>query len=116
MKFLVDESVSHAVANRLRELGHQVEAISEGGLASLSDSNVFAMAIRTKSALITRDWDFTNSLLFPPDKTKGIIYIRYGNLQSEEEADLVENIIKQYSPEKIDGKLLTVYKTSASIR
>lgn len=116
LKFLIDESVSLAVTQRLRELGHQVEAISEGELASLSDSNVFEMAIKTKSILITRDWDFTNRLLFPPEKAEGMIYIRHGNLQSEEEADIVENIIRQYSADKLKGRLLAIYKNFASIR
>lgn len=74
------------------------------------------MALESDSILITRDHHFTNNLLFPADQTKGIIYIRQGNLQSDEETDLIEKTINQLSLEKIKGKLLTVYKRFSTIR
>lgn len=116
MKFLVDENVSLAVAERLRHLGHEAEAVIESDLHSASDRQIFQMAVESDSILITRDHHFTNSLLFPADQTKGIIYIRQGNLQSDGEADLIEKTVNELPSKKIEGKLLTIYKRFSTIR
>jgi len=116
LKFLVDENVSLAVAERLRQLGHEAEAVIESGFSSASDQKVFQLAIEKESILITRDHHFTNGMLFPPDKMKGIIYIRQGNLRSDEEVTLVEEAVRKFPLGTIEGKLLTIYKHFSSIR
>jgi len=57
--------------------------------------------VREQAVLVTRDYHFTNPIRFPAEKTAGIIYIRHGNLKSEEEIMLMENFlhntIRKYS-------------------
>lgn len=116
MKFLVDENVSLAVAERLRKLGNEAEAVIESGLSSSTDREIFQRAVKQGAVLITRDHHFTNGILFPATQTKGIIYFRQGNLRSDKEAELIEKIIREWPLEKIEGKLLTIYKKFSTIR
>ena len=53
---------------------------------------------------------------FPAEKTKGIIYIRHGNLKSEEEIMMVENCLCSHDLEIFQGKLVTLYRDSMRIR
>ena len=80
------KNVSFSVVRKLRALGYNVIAIAEE-YASIKDQSIYEMAIREKAILITRDYHFTNSLRYPPEKTEGIVYIRHGNLKSNEEVD-----------------------------
>lgn len=72
--------------------------------------------MREQAVLVTRDYHFTNPIRFPAEKTARIIYIRHGNLKSEEEIMLMENFLHEYDPEVFLGKLVTLYRDSVKIR
>ena len=59
---------------------------------------------------------FTNPIRFPAEKTKGIIYIRHGNLKSEEEIMMAENCLRSHDLETFQGKLVALYKDGMRIR
>ncbi len=116
MKIIINESVSYAVVEMLRAKGFSVVAIADFPLGGTSDEEVYNLVIKEEAILITRDYHFTNSIRFPAHKTKGIIYIRRGNLKAEEERDIVLNFFANHKPEEFSGKLVTLYKDCAKIR
>jgi predicted nuclease of predicted toxin-antitoxin system len=116
MRIVIDENVSYGVAERLRMRGHDVLSISEMPERGMSDEDVYALAVREEAVIITRDYHFTNPVRFPARETKGIIYIRHGNLQSEEEIRMVENFLRAHDLEVFKGKLVTLYRDSIMIR
>ncbi len=116
MRIVIDENVSYGVVERLRMRGHDVLSISEMPERGMSDEDVYALAVREEAVLVTRDYHFTNPVRFSADKTKGIIYIRHGNLRSEEEIRMVENFLRAHDMEVFKGKLVTLYKDSIMIR
>ena len=65
-------------------MGYDVISISEMPGRGMSDEDVYALTLREQAVLITRDYHFTNPIRFPVEKNI-IIYIRHGNLRSEEE-------------------------------
>ncbi|MBT9151301.1 MAG: hypothetical protein DDT40_01492 [candidate division WS2 bacterium] len=115
MRIIVDENVSYSVVLRLKEKGHKIISIAKESKSAL-DKDVFRLALREEAILITRDYHFTNPTPYPPDKTSGIIYIRIGNLRSDEEVEIVERFFADYLPEQFKGKLVTLYKKSIRIR
>ncbi len=116
MRFVVDENVSMSVTDRLRALGHFVFALSDNMYAGIKDTEVYNLTIKEKAILITRDHHFTNTIRFPTGQTEGIIYIRYGNLRSEEEAELVVRLVQSHDLSTIKGQLVTLYKDGIKIR
>ncbi|RLG29671.1 hypothetical protein DRN97_11500 [Methanosarcinales archaeon] len=116
MRIVIDENVSYGVVERLRMKGHDVIPISELPARGISDEDVYALTVREQAVLVTRDYHFTNPIRFPAEKTAGIIYIRHGNLKSEEEIMLMENFLHEYDPEVFLGKLVTLYRDSVKIR
>lgn len=116
MFFLIDENVSFGLVECLRAKGHQVVSIVEAHNQGLSDNKIFASVQKDKSVIVTRDHHFTNPVSFPAEKTAGIIYIRHGNLCSEEEIKLVENFLLRHSPEQYYGKLVLLSKDEIYIR
>jgi len=115
MRFIVDENVSFGVVKELRASGHAVIAIAEGH-TGMKDNEIYEMVIREKALLITRDFHFTNSLRFPPQKTEGIIYLRHGNLKTSEEIEIIVKFIKLGSLDKTKGSLVTLERKRAKIR
>lgn len=116
MKILLDESVSYGLGEVLRREGREIIIIAEAATAGITDEEVFKLACESKAVLITRDYHFTNHLRFPADKTTGIVYIRHGNLTSEEEIQLVTNFLSKYSPMEYAGRLVTLYRDNIRIR
>ncbi len=115
MRIVIDENVSYGVAKRLRMIGYDVISISEMPGRGMSDEDVYALTLREQAVLITRDYHFTNPIRFPVEKNI-IIYIRHGNLRSEEEIRMVESFLRAHDLEVFQGKLITLYKDSVRIR
>ncbi|MFA4835450.1 MAG: DUF5615 family PIN-like protein [Dehalococcoidia bacterium] len=116
MKIVLDESVSYGLAEVLRHEGHEIIAIAESATSGNIDEEVFSFACKIMAVLITRDYHFTNPLRFPPEKTGGIIYIRHGNLTSEEEILLVTKFLSNHTHTEFSGRLATLYRDSVRIR
>lgn len=116
MKIIVDENVSYAVVEELKAKGFTVIAIADSPISGTKDEEIYNLVVKEQALLITRDYHFTNSIRFPPQKTKGIIYIRRGNLKSDEERVVVLNFLATHKPEQISGRLVTLYKERAKIR
>lgn len=115
MKFVVDENVSYSVVDILKNSGYEVISIAKE-YTSLKDREVYNKTIEEGAVLITRDYHFTNPILFPPERTEGIIYIRTGNLSSSEEADVVKVFLEKYHLKNFKGALVTLYKDQIKIR
>ncbi|MCK4330334.1 DUF5615 family PIN-like protein [candidate division WOR-3 bacterium] len=115
MKIVVDENVSYGVVIKLLERGYNVISIAKEKKSTL-DKDIFRLVLKKGAILITRDHHFTNPILYPPDKTKGIIYIRIGNLRSDEEIDIIDRFFANYPPEQFKGKLVVLYRNSVHIR
>lgn len=116
MKFVVDENVSYGLVEALRNLGHYVIAIAKLADRGMKDIFLFDTAGKEEAVLITRDYHFTNSFRFTPEKIGGIIYIRSGNLTSKEEIEIVMRFLKSYSFSRFEKRLVTLYKDSIKIR
>lgn len=84
--------------------------------SAASDEQVFAIAEEGAAVLVTRDYHFTNPVRFPPANVGAILYIRHGNLTSEEEIKLVEHFLESNPPETYGGRLVTLYRHSARLR
>jgi predicted nuclease of predicted toxin-antitoxin system len=116
MRIILDESVSYGLADALLRDGHQIVAIAEAVTSGNTDEEVFTLACNSKSILITRDYHFTNPLRYPAEKTGGVIYIRHGNLTSEEEILLVTKFLSNHPHAEFIGRLVTLYRDSVRIR
>jgi len=116
VKIVLDESVSYGLAEVLRHDGHEIIAIAESETSGNIDEEVFSIACKSAAVLITRDYHFTNPLRFPPEKTGGIIYIRHGNMTSEEEIILVTRFFSNHTNTDFVGRLATLYRDSVRIR
>lgn len=69
ISYLLDENVDVRLSDVLVRAGAVVTRVPQGA----SDKQVFALAVKTGSILLTNDTAFTNTLLYPAAKTAGII-------------------------------------------
>jgi predicted nuclease of predicted toxin-antitoxin system len=58
VRFLIDTQLPAALAQWLREKGHNAEHVLEIGLAQSKDSPIWQYATQNQAAIITKDEDF----------------------------------------------------------
>ena len=77
MLFKLDENVPFILKKIIERLGdHHVDSVFHQNLTGIEDKKLFEHCIKENRILITLDHDFSNPILYPADKIKGVIIIR----------------------------------------
>jgi len=94
MKFLANENIPLASVVKLRNEGLDVVSVSED-FPSVKDEAVILFASMENRIIITFDRDY-GELIFKHNlqHSAGVIYLRIGDFQPEEPAELLLNLFK----------------------
>ena len=88
MRFLFDQNISHRILHRLPDLFKESASVKGEGLINEPDRVIWEFARRNNFVIVTQDSDFNDLTAlhgFPPK----IVWIRSGNLKTDEIADLL---------------------------
>ena len=93
MRLLANENIPRATVDTLRDAGHDVLWVSSE-FPSIKDEAVILFASVENRIIITFDRDY-GELLFKRrlDKPLGVIYLRLGNFEPEEPAEILLNYL-----------------------
>jgi predicted nuclease of predicted toxin-antitoxin system len=58
VRFLVDAQLPPVLAQRLREVGHDAQAVRDVGLRDADDNAIWKYALAVGAAIVTKDGDF----------------------------------------------------------
>jgi predicted nuclease of predicted toxin-antitoxin system len=75
---LVDAQLPPALAQALREAGHEAEHLEDVGLRYAKDAPVWHYACRNQAVLITKDEDFVEKFRRQPEGA-ALLWLRLGN-------------------------------------
>lgn len=78
MKFLVDAQLPPALAQWLREAGHESIHVAEVGLRDANDDAIWRRAIEHGMVIVTKDEDFATRAA-QTSKAPAIVWLRVGN-------------------------------------
>jgi predicted nuclease of predicted toxin-antitoxin system len=95
-RFLLDENLDPALAERLRGLDWKVETVEDVGLKGRPDEDILAYAQRENRILITNDRDFRNERRFPPHRNPGVVIIPQDLSQAARSLGTVLPIVGEY--------------------
>jgi len=82
LRFLIDAQLPPRLAHRLNELGHEAIHVFDIGLATATDSDIWAAALTRDAALITKDRDFA-TLRVARREGPPIVWLRFGNCDTD---------------------------------
>jgi len=116
LRILADECVWQGTIDFLRLNGHDVMAADEIGLNDTEDELILDYAILNNYVLITRDMDFSNILLYPPSKHRGLIVLKITPQKSEAVHEVLRVALLQFTPESIQRTLIIVDHNKFRIR
>lgn len=76
MRFKLDENFGTRTQKLFRQAGHEVKTVRDQSLQGSADQTIYERCCIEQLCLVTLDLDFSNVILFPPEKTGGIAVIR----------------------------------------
>lgn len=108
MKLFADESVWEITREFVRQLGHDLATVEERGLAGAADETVLAQALAEDRALLSRDLDFSNILLYPPADHFGVIVLRIKPHTTEAVHRIWASVLAYFSQSSIQQILVII--------
>ena len=77
MKFKLDENFGLRAKKLFLEFNHDVHSVVDEQLQGCPDESLFSKCVSENRCLVTLDLDFCDVIRFPPEKSKGIVVIRF---------------------------------------
>jgi predicted nuclease of predicted toxin-antitoxin system len=95
MRFLVDECTGPAVAQWLKENGHDVFSVFDER-PGIPDEEVLRLAFSERRILITNDKDFGEKVFWQRQAHHGVILLRLKDERSKNKTDVLRKLLAQY--------------------
>jgi predicted nuclease of predicted toxin-antitoxin system len=105
MQFKLDENLPPTAADLLRQLGHEVITVYDQGLQSCTDPEVLAACQGEGRVLLSLDLDFSNILLFPPERYAGLIVLRLHNPGPQAVLSLLRRVLPHLESVPVAARL-----------
>ena len=96
MRFLVDECTGPAVANWLRQQGHEVFSVYDQA-RGLGDGRIIQRAVEEDWILITNDKDFGERVFRDGRLHRGVILLRLQDERAVSKIGVISHLLQQYS-------------------
>ena len=111
MRFKLDENLGNRGAEIFREFGHDVDTVPAERLQSADDRSLIDICRREGRCLVSLDLDFSNPLVFRPERYAGIAVLRLPHQSSPEDLyELTQRLAAAASDRELAGKLWIVQK------
>jgi hypothetical protein len=110
IRFHLDESVDHGVAERLRARGADITTSTEAGLNSAPDGAQFDYAQDNHRVLVTRDTDFLELAIARPDHW-GVVYAYPQRTPIGAIARTCFDLLENFTAEGMRGRVQYVPRT-----
>jgi predicted nuclease of predicted toxin-antitoxin system len=109
MKFKLDENLGPSIQAIFREHGLDCSTAREEGLGGGDDPKVLQAAVAERRILVTNDHDFGNVLVYPPERTAGIVVLNPpGRVSLRLLRQLILVLLEALAGKDIDRKLWIV--------
>jgi predicted nuclease of predicted toxin-antitoxin system len=108
MKFLFDQSADFRLIPHLRQLGHDVQAISRNYPPGLADEDVLAIARAERRILVVADRDFGELIFHQGLVHTGVMFFRLPGVQLQVKIAQLNTVLDDYADELERGEFLVV--------
>jgi predicted nuclease of predicted toxin-antitoxin system len=108
IKVLLDQGLPRTAASLLREIGWDVQHVSERGMSQAEDVAIIAMALEEQRIVVTLDADFHALLAVSGAKGPSVVRIRSEGLKAAQIAALLQRVFDAAGTALGHGAMVTV--------
>jgi predicted nuclease of predicted toxin-antitoxin system len=108
MKFLFDQSADFRLIPHLRQLGHDVQAVSRNYPPGLPDEDVLTIARKEKRILVVADRDFGELIFHQGLAHAGLIFFRLPGAKLQTKIDQLNTVLTEHTDDLERGEFLVV--------
>jgi predicted nuclease of predicted toxin-antitoxin system len=108
MNFLFDQSADFRLISHLRDLGHDVVAISRQYPHGLPDEDVLAIARKERRILVVADQDFGELIFHQHRAHNGVIFFRLPGVTLQSKIDHLTSVLADYTAHLQRGEFIVV--------
>jgi predicted nuclease of predicted toxin-antitoxin system len=108
MKFLFDQSADFRLIPHLRNLGHDVAAISRNHPAGLADEDVLTIAREEARVLIVADRDFGELIFHQELVHAGVVFFRLPGATLQTKIEHLSTVLEEHTAELERGEFWVV--------
>jgi predicted nuclease of predicted toxin-antitoxin system len=113
MRFLVDECTGPAVAQWLRDQGHDVFSVYEQA-RGMSDELILQQAVSEDRILITNDGDFGEHIFRDGVAHRGVIFLRLANERAANKIAVLQRFLAGYA-DRVPNRFAVVSEISVRL-
>jgi predicted nuclease of predicted toxin-antitoxin system len=106
MRFLVDESTGPAVAEWLRQQGHEVFSVYDEA-RGMDDNGIIQKASKENWILMTNDKDFGEKVYRERHPHKGVVLLRLDDERADVKIKTIERLLESYT-DRLPGQFVVV--------
>lgn len=114
LRFIVDESTGAAVAEYLRDAGHDVLAVAEA-IPQTPDEDILARAVNDRRILVTNDKDFGRLVYRTGRAHNGIVLFRLRDESAENRVRQMRLLMTRYA-DRLAGNFIVATEAGVRIR
>lgn len=116
MLIKLDENMSVAHAEFLRQMGYDCDRVTDEGLSGADDEIVWQQACAEGRFFITLDLDFSDVRRFPPGTHPGILLLRSRSRSRQYVLDVLSRVVTEQPLETLQGCLVVADEMQTRIR
>ena len=109
MRFLVDECTGPAVAEWLKNLGHETFSVYDEA-RGMTDDAIIDKAYKENWILVTIDKDFGEKVFRDHHPHKGVVFLRLENQRTAKKIDIMEKLLQTYA-DQLPDRFVVVTET-----
>lgn len=109
MKFFLDTNVPYSALEVFKELKLFCVHARDAGLSRADDIKIMEYAINNDNVLVTKDLEFANAKIFPPESHHGIIVVRVPNFfKASQFVNVLRDFLKSIDVKELNKSIAIV--------